>query len=239
MKRQAIVVGTVVAMVLYFAHAQQPSMGQPRPNNSPEWEYKAVSFDLGEKQGTNKLNELTAEGWQYVGPLANGLVAFRRPSSERTAKDDSRTQPRPSPQKGEGDREAPPRQTGKLPKGAITVDFPNEEVKFHYVERDGEGLVELATKSVKLRLPKVFMRDGDNVVSFEATKEHFLQLIRPNGESGASFDDLTVGGGAFVVPGAPDGGFGLIRPGDVVVTSPVFKIEIRPANPDPPGKAKP
>jgi hypothetical protein len=45
---------------------------------TPGWEYKAVSFGKGEKESTIKLNDLTAEGWDYVGPLAHGLVAFRR-----------------------------------------------------------------------------------------------------------------------------------------------------------------
>ncbi len=231
MKRQMIVAGTVIATFLLFAHAQQPSTAQHRPS-SPEWEFKAVSFDTGENEGTNKLNDLTADGWQYVGPLANGLVAFRRPSAERAVKGTDRTQPKESPEKGTGGGDAPPRAAGRLPKGAITLDLPDEPVTFHYVKQDGEGLVEVATKGVKLRLRRVFMRDGDNVLGFEATKDkdhdHRLNTIAPNGQSGWYFDDLTVGGGAHVVPGAKDGGFGLIRPGDVVVTSPRFKIEISP-----------
>jgi hypothetical protein len=37
-----------------------------------------VAFGSDEKEGTRRLNELAREGWEYVGPLANGLVAFKR-----------------------------------------------------------------------------------------------------------------------------------------------------------------
>lgn len=49
----------------------------------PKWEYKAVSFhDLSTSEATKLLNDLSEAGWDYVGPLANDLVAFRRvPSS--------------------------------------------------------------------------------------------------------------------------------------------------------------
>lgn len=39
-----------------------------------------VAFDGDAATGTKKLNALAAQGWQYVGPLGNGLVAFRRQS---------------------------------------------------------------------------------------------------------------------------------------------------------------
>jgi uncharacterized protein (TIGR03067 family) len=41
-------------------------------------EYKAVAMGADEKDATKKLNELAAEGWEYVGPLGNSLVAFKR-----------------------------------------------------------------------------------------------------------------------------------------------------------------
>ncbi len=45
----------------------------------PRWEYKAVSFhDLGTAEATKLLNDLNEAGWDYVGPLANDLVSFRR-----------------------------------------------------------------------------------------------------------------------------------------------------------------
>jgi hypothetical protein len=43
-----------------------------------KWEFKAAMFQ-SEDAGTKKLNELAADGWTYVGPLGNGLVAFKRP----------------------------------------------------------------------------------------------------------------------------------------------------------------
>jgi hypothetical protein len=44
----------------------------------PTWEFKAVSFSIDDKEGTRKLNELADSGWEYVGPLTNGVIAFRR-----------------------------------------------------------------------------------------------------------------------------------------------------------------
>lgn len=41
-------------------------------------EYKAVYFGRSEGPITKKLNELAAQGWEYVGPLGERLVAFRR-----------------------------------------------------------------------------------------------------------------------------------------------------------------
>jgi hypothetical protein len=230
MKCQVIIAGGVIATFLLFAPAQQPSTAQRRPGNPAEWEYKAVSFDTGEREASNRLNALTVDGWQYVGPLANGLVAFRRPSAEKPPRGTGRVQPREPAEKGAGDGGAEPRPAAKLPKGAIAIDLPDAPVRFRYVEQDGEGLVEVATKGLKLRLPRVFIRDGDNVLGFKAAKEkdRMLDTIAPSGESGWYFNDLTVAGGAHVVPGAKDGGFGLIRPGDVVVTSPRFKIETSP-----------
>jgi hypothetical protein len=54
--------------------------GQDKPAPKPAWELKAVSLGADEREATKKLNELAADGWEYVGPLANGLVAFRRPN---------------------------------------------------------------------------------------------------------------------------------------------------------------
>jgi hypothetical protein len=43
-----------------------------------KWEFKAVSFPKDEKGSTKTLNDLAREGWEYVGPLHSGMVAFRR-----------------------------------------------------------------------------------------------------------------------------------------------------------------
>jgi WD40 repeat protein len=45
---------------------------------SRKWEYKAVSFSKDETESTRKLNDLARDGWEYVGPLNSGMVAFRR-----------------------------------------------------------------------------------------------------------------------------------------------------------------
>ena len=52
-------------------------------------EYKAVRFGTDEQEATRKLNELAGQGWRYVGPLGNGLVAFQttRPMSGPLAAD--------------------------------------------------------------------------------------------------------------------------------------------------------
>ena len=54
--------------------------GEPAgtPKSSVTGELKAVRFSETEEAATHELNQLTAEGWQYVGPLGNGLIAFRK-----------------------------------------------------------------------------------------------------------------------------------------------------------------
>lgn len=48
------------------------------PEAASGWEYRAVAFGTDEKEGTTKLNALARGGWEYVGPLGNGLVAFKK-----------------------------------------------------------------------------------------------------------------------------------------------------------------
>lgn len=60
-----------------------PAAAAPVPKGAEKeavshWEHKAVSFGADEKEGTKKLNDLARDGWEYVGPLGNGLVAFKR-----------------------------------------------------------------------------------------------------------------------------------------------------------------
>jgi hypothetical protein len=52
---------------------------QDKPSLLPSWEFKAVSIGTDEKEATRKLNDLGSKGWELIGPLANGLVAFKRP----------------------------------------------------------------------------------------------------------------------------------------------------------------
>lgn len=60
---------------------------------TPQFEFRAVKFGSDEKAETKLLNDLNGDGWEYVGPLANGLVAFRRdPALNETRADGKRVQ---------------------------------------------------------------------------------------------------------------------------------------------------
>ena len=61
--------------------AVHPSaMGQDK-TDSPRWEFKAIFLRSdNETESTKKLNNLAADGWEYVGPLGKGMVAFKRPA---------------------------------------------------------------------------------------------------------------------------------------------------------------
>jgi uncharacterized protein (TIGR03067 family) len=69
-----------LAAVVGFVAVLYPVAAAPVPKKAAEshWEHKAVPFGADEKEGTKKLNDLAGDGWEYVGPLGNGLVAFRR-----------------------------------------------------------------------------------------------------------------------------------------------------------------
>jgi hypothetical protein len=76
--------------------ALQPAAVAQAPEKGPKWEYKVVAFSGGDdpkdvKGMTADFNDLTADGWEYVGPVAGqfktfgngaqratGFVAFRR-----------------------------------------------------------------------------------------------------------------------------------------------------------------
>jgi WD40 repeat protein len=78
----ALVIGLTVSALGVFQDC--PAVrAQDKPAPRPEWEFKAVLFGTDEKDATNRLNNLASEGWQYVGPLGNGLVAFRRPQGPK------------------------------------------------------------------------------------------------------------------------------------------------------------
>lgn len=59
------------------AVAETPSERRPSPTEG----VRAIRFSDAEAAATRELNELVGQGWQYVGPLSNGLVAFRRAAS--------------------------------------------------------------------------------------------------------------------------------------------------------------
>jgi uncharacterized protein (TIGR03067 family) len=70
---KALLLGCVAVLTLGMATdaIAQESLSQ-------KWEYKAVSFNVETAEATKILNDLNKDGWEYVGPLANGLVAFKR-----------------------------------------------------------------------------------------------------------------------------------------------------------------
>jgi uncharacterized protein (TIGR03067 family) len=74
MTRPEFVVALLAALLVGVPTAVPRASGQDRP----AWEFKAVSVGTDEKEATKKLNALAAEGWDLVGPLGNGLVAFKR-----------------------------------------------------------------------------------------------------------------------------------------------------------------
>ena len=69
---KALLLGCVAVLTLSAA----PLVAQE--SLSQKWEYKAVSFNVETAEATKMLNDLHKDGWEYVGPLANGLVAFKR-----------------------------------------------------------------------------------------------------------------------------------------------------------------
>jgi uncharacterized protein (TIGR03067 family) len=85
MEFQRVVAATVCfalgvsALCLGEPAAAQESGAAP----ARSFEFRAVAMGTTEQAATDKLNALAAEGWDYVGPLANGLVAFRRPLAAR------------------------------------------------------------------------------------------------------------------------------------------------------------
>jgi uncharacterized protein (TIGR03067 family) len=79
-----------LALLVLAGTAFPTATGQER-GSSPSWEYRAFSFTGDEQEGTRRLNDLARHGWEYVGPLGNGLVAFKRavlPSREAAAAKD-------------------------------------------------------------------------------------------------------------------------------------------------------
>jgi uncharacterized protein (TIGR03067 family) len=80
MKFRHVIAGTIFFSVVV-------SLGLPHvaggDGGTGSFEFRAVAFGNEEQAATNKLNHLAAEGWEYVGPLGNGLVAFRRPATTK------------------------------------------------------------------------------------------------------------------------------------------------------------
>jgi uncharacterized protein (TIGR03067 family) len=69
-------IGSALAVLLFvfLPLSAQEKEKAPAPK---EGELKSVTFGADDKENTKKLNELAVDGWEYVGPLGNGAVAFR------------------------------------------------------------------------------------------------------------------------------------------------------------------
>lgn len=67
---QVLVAAVCIAAGVCRSHGEEPT--------KPGGEFRAVKFTGDDKADTAKLNELAADGWEYVGTLAGGTVAFRR-----------------------------------------------------------------------------------------------------------------------------------------------------------------
>jgi uncharacterized protein (TIGR03067 family) len=79
MRRGVYLVALVGCVAILFPTAAAPVPKGPADTEVvSHWEHKAVSFGEDEKEGTKKLNDLARDGWEYVGPLGNGLVALKR-----------------------------------------------------------------------------------------------------------------------------------------------------------------
>jgi WD40 repeat protein len=54
----------------------------PASNASTRWDYQSVFFSNGEKASARKRNDLAKAGWEHVGSLHSGMVAFKgRPAT--------------------------------------------------------------------------------------------------------------------------------------------------------------
>ncbi len=78
MMRYRVACGLVMVFSLPFLLFLGPAAPAQERAASSAMEYKAIAFGTDEKENTKKLNDLAAGGWEYVGPLANSMVAFNR-----------------------------------------------------------------------------------------------------------------------------------------------------------------
>jgi WD40 repeat protein len=74
-KLSGLAVFLVVVVMLLLV---PPCARGQEKEDSVAWEFKAIPFGTDEKESTRKLNDLAADRWVYVGPLGNGMVAFKR-----------------------------------------------------------------------------------------------------------------------------------------------------------------
>jgi hypothetical protein len=85
MRRLVPFVALLLVFLLTAPGLRAQARGQDQTTPKPAWEWKAVTLGADEKEASKKLNELAAGGWEYAGPLTNGLVAFKRPTDASQA----------------------------------------------------------------------------------------------------------------------------------------------------------
>lgn len=112
-----------------------------------------------------------------------------------------------------------------LPAGIVRLDLPDGPVTYEPVKVGDRWLVQVTTKALTVRAPRVFLHDEDNVLEFRAIKE-FIKVVTPN-KTWSGMQTLKCGGGgSFTIGRSADGGFGRIKAGDVVITHPKLRIDI-------------
>ncbi|HKD37675.1 MAG TPA: hypothetical protein VKB78_12775 [Pirellulales bacterium] len=77
----------LIAMAILVSLQGIAWAGSAGQQEKPATEFKAVVFPPDEAASTKLLNDLAADGWQYVGPLGNSLVAFKRVRGPAAAAD--------------------------------------------------------------------------------------------------------------------------------------------------------
>jgi WD40 repeat protein len=76
--RLAAVVSALALFLAGVTALPGPELRADGAASPGDWEYRSVTFGTDEKENTKKLNDLAAAGWEYVGPLTGGMVAFKR-----------------------------------------------------------------------------------------------------------------------------------------------------------------
>jgi uncharacterized protein (TIGR03067 family) len=86
--RKCISVAAMIACIVIPSPASAAPVARPAgKDTTSHWEHRAEAFGADAKEATRILNRLAADGWEYVGPLGNGLVAFKKyfPSQRESA----------------------------------------------------------------------------------------------------------------------------------------------------------
>lgn len=79
--------GAIMLVAFFWLAVQRVATAQDKLRYGVTWEFRVLAFTSNdEKETTGQLNELAADGWEYVGPLNATWVAFKR-SRPRTARE--------------------------------------------------------------------------------------------------------------------------------------------------------